>query len=161
MNWPLLGNSLFVSGLTALLASVLGFGAATWLVGREARWREVFLGLAVVALALPPFVVTNCWLDIAGNGGWWQQWVPFNLASPVGAAWILSLLTWPIPLFLVWSAWQRLEPAQLESDPAVTGWRLICGLLWPAARTAAVQGAVLTFVLALNNFAGPAILPVH
>jgi ABC-type spermidine/putrescine transport system permease subunit II/DNA-binding beta-propeller fold protein YncE len=43
---------------------------------------------------------------------------------------------------------------------AVTGWALIRGLLWPLARPALAQAAVLTFVLALNNFAVPAILQV-
>ena len=61
---------------------------------------------------------------------------------------------------MVLSAWQRLEPSQLESDVAVSGWWLIRGLLWPLGRTALVQAAVLTFVLAMNNFAVPAILQV-
>ena len=74
--------------------------------------------------------------------------------------WILSLLTWPITLLMVLSAWQRLEPSQLESDVAVSGWWLIRGLLWPMGRSALAQAAVLTFVLALNNFAVPAILQV-
>src|SRR5439155_5259971 len=77
-----------------------------------------------------------------------------------GAIWILSLLTWPISLLLVWSAWRRLEVSQLEIDPAVTGWTLVRALLFPLARTSLAQAAVLTFVLALNNFAVPSILQV-
>src|SRR5207245_7973178 len=77
-----------------------------------------------------------------------------------GTIWLLSLLTWPITLLAVGSAWRRLEPSQLESDPAVAGWALIRGLLSPLARPALAQAAVLTFVLALNNFAVPAILQV-
>src|SRR5205807_4146541 len=77
-----------------------------------------------------------------------------------GTIWILTLLTWPISLLLVWSAWQRLEASQLEIDPAVVASALIRALLFPLARTAIAQAAVLTFVLALNNFAVPAILQV-
>src|SRR5205814_7890484 len=73
---------------------------------------------------------------------------------------ILSLSVWPITLFAVMSAWTRLEPSQLESDPAVAGWALIRGLLWPLGRRALSLAAILTFVLALNNFAVPAILQV-
>ena len=90
----------------------------------------------------------------------WRGWLPLNIVSLGGTVWILSLLTWPITLLMVLSAWQRLEPSQLESDVAVSGWWLIRGLLWPLARTALAQAAVLTFVLALNNFAVPAILQV-
>ena len=83
-----------------------------------------------------------------------------NLYTLGGTVWILALLSWPITMLAVLGAWQRLEPAQLESDMAVTGGVLVRGLLWPLARGATVQAAVLTFVLALNNFAVPAILQV-
>lgn len=160
MNWLLLKNSLLVGGLTALLAASLGFLAALWLAGLERPWRNRLLAVAVTALALPPFLVTNCWLHYLGFAGVWRDWLPLNIVSLGGTIWILSLLTWPITLLLVLSAWQRLEPSQLESDVAVSGWWLIRGLLWPLGRTALAQAAVLTFVLALNNFAVPAILQV-
>jgi ABC-type Fe3+ transport system permease subunit/DNA-binding beta-propeller fold protein YncE len=160
MNWPLLKNSLLVASLTTLLAASFGLLAALWLAGLEGRWRNRLLAVAVAALALPPFLVTNCWLHFLGFAGVWRSWLPLNIVSLGGTVWILSLLTWPITLLMVLSAWQRLEPSQLESDVAVSGWWLIRGLLWPLARTAVAQAAVLTFVLALNNFAVPAILQV-
>jgi ABC-type Fe3+ transport system permease subunit/sugar lactone lactonase YvrE len=160
MNWVLLGNSLLVGGLTTLLAAGLGFMAALWLAGLDGPWRNRLLGVSVMALALPPFLVTNCWLHYLGYAGAWRVWLPLNIVSLGGTVWILSLLTWPITLLMVLSAWQRLEPPQLESDVAVSGWWLIRGLLWPLCRTALAQAAVLTFVLALNDFAVPAILQV-
>ncbi|MGA2864471.1 MAG: 6-bladed beta-propeller [Verrucomicrobiota bacterium] len=160
MNWLLLKNSLLVSGLATLLAVSFGLVAALWLAGLPRRWRNRLLAVAVAALALPPFLVTNCWLRYLGHSGLWHSWLPLSIISPGGTIWILSLLTWPITLLAVWSAWQRLEPAQLESDPALTGWALVRGLLLPLARNALAQAAVLTFVLALNNFAVPAILQV-
>ena len=72
-----------------------------------------------MALALPPFLVTNCWLHFLGLAGVWRGWLPLNIVSLGGTVWILSLLTWPITLLMVLSAWQRLEPSQLESDVAV------------------------------------------
>jgi ABC-type Fe3+ transport system permease subunit/DNA-binding beta-propeller fold protein YncE len=160
MNWLLLKNSLLVGGLTTLMAVSLGLVAALWFAGLEARWRNRLLAVAMMALALPPFLVTNCWLHFLGYAGAWRSWLPLNIVSLGGTVWILSLLTWPITLLMVLSAWQQLEPSQLESDVAVSGWWLIRGLLWPLGRTALAQAAVLTFVLALNNFAVPAILQV-
>ena len=160
MNWLLLQNSLLVGVLTTLLATSLGFLAALWLAGLERGWRNLSLAVAVMALALPPFLVTNCWLHYLGYAGAWRTWLPLNIVSLGGTIWILSLLTWPITSLMVLSAWQRLEPSQLESDVAVTGWWLIRGLLWPLGRTAFAQAALLTFVLAMNNFAVPAILQV-
>ena len=160
MNWPLLKNSLLVAGFTTFLAASFGFVAALWLAGFEKRGRNRLLAVAVTALALPPFLVTNCWLHFLGPAGVWRGWLPLDIVSLGGTIWILSLLTWPITLFMVLSAWQRLESSQLESDVAVRGGWLIRGLLWPLARPALAQAAVLTFVLALNNFAVPAILQV-
>ncbi len=160
MNWVLLQNSLLVSGLATLLAVSFGIVAALWLAGLPRHWRSGFLAAAIVALALPPFLVTNCWLHFLGPAGVWRGWLPLNIMSLGGAVLILSLLLWPLSLLAVCSAWRRLEPSQLESDMAVTGWALIRGLLLPLAGMALVLVAVLTFVLALNNFAVPAILQV-
>lgn len=165
MNWILLKNSLWVAGLTTALAVCLGFGSALWLAALSRRWQRVFLAGAMMALAMPPFVVTNCWLDLSA---YWAARlgqpallaVPGSIFSLLGTAWILGLLLWPITLLAVWSAWRRLEPALLESDPAVSGSSLICGVLLPLGRSALWEAAVITFVLALNNFAVPAILQV-
>jgi len=160
MNWLLLRNSLLVAGTTTILSVGTGFICALCLVGLPRRWRFGFLSAAVMALALPPFLVTNCWLDFLGQTGTWHKWVPFNIFSLGGTVWILSLLLWPLSLLLVWGAWHRLEPAQLEADMHVTGWGLMRALLLPLARSALAQAATLTFVLSLNNFAVPAILQV-
>lgn len=160
MNWALLQNSLLVAGLTTLLATGSGFAAALWVAGVETRWRRRLLAVAVIALVLPPFLVTNCWLHYLGLAGVWRSWLPLNIYSLGGVVWILALLTWPITLLATLTAWKNIQPSQLESDPALTGALLIRWLLWPMARSAVGQAAVLTFVLALNNFAVPAILQV-
>jgi len=160
MSWVLLRNSFVVSMLTTVLAVSFGLIAALWVAGLKKRWQLGILAAAVLSLALPPFLVTNCWLDLLGHSGSWRHWLPLNIFSPGGTVWILTLLLWPITLFAVLSAWQRLEPSQLESDVAVSGWALIRALLIPLARISLGQAAVLTFVLALNNFAVPAILQV-
>jgi ABC-type Fe3+ transport system permease subunit/DNA-binding beta-propeller fold protein YncE len=140
------------------LAILFGFLAAVCSCGLAARSRNCVLAAGAITLALPPFLVTNSWLHFLGHTGVWRHWLPFNIVSPAGAAWILALLTWPITLFLVWSVWQQIEPSQLEADPAVTGWTLVRGLLLPVARGPLALAAMLTLVLNLNNFAVPAIL---
>jgi ABC-type Fe3+ transport system permease subunit/DNA-binding beta-propeller fold protein YncE len=160
MNWPLLQNSLLTAALTTALSVALGFVAALWLAGLETKWRTRWLVVAVVALALPPFLVTNCWLHYLGEAGVWRAWLPLKIYSLGGTVWILTLLTWPITLLAALCAWRRLEACQLESDMAVTGFAMVRGLLWPLARNALGLAAMLTFVLALNNFAVPAILQV-
>src|SRR5256885_16291728 len=134
MNWTLLKNSWLAASLTTGLSVTLGLMAALWLAGLETGWRGRWLGIAIVALCLPPFLVTNCWLHYLGHGGVWHNWLPLDIYSLGGTIWILTLLTWPITLLTVLGAWQRLEPSQLESDPALRGAWLVSGLLCPMAR---------------------------
>jgi ABC-type Fe3+ transport system permease subunit/DNA-binding beta-propeller fold protein YncE len=158
MNWALFQNSVLVAGAAMLLSVAFGLAAALWLAGLEPRWRTFWLTISIVALAFPPFLVTNCWIYYLGEVGAWHRWLPLSIYTPPGTVWILALLTWPITVLSVLGAWQRLEAPQLESDTAVTGLALMRGLLFPVARGALIQAAVLTFVLALNNFSVPAIL---
>jgi ABC-type Fe3+ transport system permease subunit/DNA-binding beta-propeller fold protein YncE len=170
MNWKLLQNSLLVGLLTTVLSVGIGFLAALWLMSVSALWRRCVLLTAVVALALPPFLVTDFWMTVFGHSGWLSKWGALSLeASPEHlrqlvlvseTAWVLALMLWPISLLMILGAWQRLESGQLESDPALVGWPLIRWLLYPLARGAIGQAALLTFVLALNNFAVPALLQV-
>jgi ABC-type Fe3+ transport system permease subunit/DNA-binding beta-propeller fold protein YncE len=158
MSWPLLQNSLLVAGATTALAMSFGLIAALWLATLETRWRKVFRGAAVMALAMPPFLATNCWINLLGETGELSAWLPFKIYSLGGTIWILSLLLWPITLLAVLAAWRRLEAAQFECEPAMSGLALLRWLLLPVARGELALVAVLTFVLALNHFAVPAIL---
>lgn len=160
MNWLLLQNSLLVSVSATFLAVVLGVTSALWVMGLGSRWRTIVLALAVIALALPPFLVTNCWLYFFGYAGVWRSWLPLNIFSLGGTIWILALMLWPVTLFFVMASWQRLETGHFEVDPLLSGGALVCWLLVPMAKGAIGPAAVITFVLALNNFAVPAILQV-
>ena len=158
MNWVLLQNSLLVASGTALVATVFGAAGALWITAMPIGVRRLVLAVSAVALALPPFLVTNCWLDLLGRTGLWRSFLPFDIYTLGGTVWILTLLLWPISLFFVFGSLRKLSPAQLEMEPALRGWSMIRWLLIPMIRPAAVQAAILIFVLALNNFAVPAIL---
>ena len=160
MNWRLLGNSLIVSAATTLLACAFGFCAAVCLSAFPNRTRRMALVVSVLALMLPPFLATNCWIHLLGANGVWRAWLPLNIYSMPGVIWILSLMYWPITLLLVLGAWQKLERAYFEADPALRSLSVIRWLLLPASRPALAQAALITFVLALNHFAVPAILQV-
>ena len=160
MNWRLLANSLLVAGLVTSLASLFGFAVAAVLAASPTALRKVLFSVTLAVLALPAFLVTNCWIDLLGLNGLLYRWLPLNIFSLGGTVWILSLLLWPIPALGIFSAWQKLEPAQFEIDSALRGWNLFRFLLWPAARPMLAVTAAIVFALALNNFAVPAILQV-
>jgi iron(III) transport system permease protein len=160
MNWLLIRNTTLVGGATTALSVTLGTMAAMFLRGLTGRARQGVITFAIIALALPPFLVTNCWLHYLGAGGAWRSWLPFNIFSPGGTVWILVLLTWPISLIFCESALKHLDAPLLESDPVVSDWGLIWRVVVPMLRRAMGLAAVVTFVLAANNFSVPAILQV-
>jgi iron(III) transport system permease protein len=160
LNWPLVGNSLLVGAGATVCAVAGGLLAALWFAGVEGRWRALFLAAAIVALVLPPFLVVNCWMELLGENGRWRPWLPVNIYSLSGTIWILTLLNWPIAFLFVTAAWRRVQAAQLEVDPLLEGRFLLRWLLLPLARTALAQSAILTLVLALNNFSVPALLQI-
>jgi iron(III) transport system permease protein len=156
LNWTLLANSLLVALATAVFALGLGFMVALFAASMPRAARRLVLAGCIAVLALPSFLVTNCWIDLFGTNGV----LPLNIFSLAGVIWILVLMLWPIPALAIWSAWQKLEPVHFEIDPALRGFKLIKLLLWPAAKSIALISMAVVFALALNNFAVPAILQV-
>lgn len=161
MMGSLLWNSLLVAGLTSAISSFLGLIVATVTLGSPLFIKRLLVAAGVMVLALPPFLVTNTWLNLLGTNGSLRTWLPLEIHSLPGAAFILAMLLWPVPFLLTLAAWRRLESSQLDSDPALRGIALFRHLLWPMARPYLLAGTVVTFVLALNNFAVPAILQVR
>jgi ABC-type Fe3+ transport system permease subunit len=96
MSWALLENSLLFAALATLLALAAGLATALWLFacGRRVRLLD---DRGRVALALPPFLVANCWLDLLGRAGGGQSWLAVNLYDLRSAAAVMSLMLWPVP----------------------------------------------------------------
>lgn len=157
----LLINSLLVAAGTTVAAGLASLLAALWAAAGGATVRKWLIVGAIVSFAMPPFVQANCWLDLLGANGWLRSLIPFNVYSKGGAVALLTLLSWPIFFGFGLAAWSRIEASQIEADPALRGFPLIRWLLWPMVRAATAQGALLVFVLALNNFAVPALLQVR
>jgi ABC-type Fe3+ transport system permease subunit/DNA-binding beta-propeller fold protein YncE len=158
MNLVLLTNSLTVSATATLLALAGGFCTALYAAAVPAGRRNFLLALAITSFVMPPFLVTNSWIYFLGHNGVWRNWLSLDIFSLGGTIWILSLLLWPISFFATLAAWNRLEQSCFEIEPALTGAALVRNLLFPSAKSILAPAAVVIFVLALNNFAVPAIL---
>ncbi|WCJ59282.1 6-bladed beta-propeller [Fontisphaera persica] len=163
MNWLLLGNSLALAAAVTAATLLAGLPAALALNGLRGAARALVLGGVITALALPSFVVVDAWLEWLGAGGRLAHLLPpwCKIYSLPGAAWVLSLMFWPIPCLAAWSAWQALTREHYESEPALRGWPLCRWLLWPAAVRRLALAAGLVAVLTLNHLAVPAILQVR
>ncbi len=160
MNWLLLQNSLLVATSATVVSLLLGAATAVTCLCLAPRMRWLLLAAAAVAFALPPFLVTNCWLELFGLNGSLRGWMPSSILSLGGTVLILSLLHWPLTTGLLVAAWSRADKAVLESDPFLRGPAVMRWILWPAAKPALRVAAAATFVLTLNQFSVPALLQV-
>ncbi|RME95337.1 MAG: hypothetical protein D6766_03550, partial [Verrucomicrobia bacterium] len=161
MSWRLLQNSLLLGLLTTALAGVLGLLTAMAVAGSRRGLRRLALALAGVNLALPPFLLTNCWMALLGHNGLLRPWFPGTIYSLGGAVWILALWFWPFTFVGALTVWSRLDRSLLDAEPALRGWALFRHLLWPMAAPSVLAAAALTFVLVLNQFTIPALLQVR
>ena len=158
MNWTLLQNSLLLALVTTVSATLAGAAGATFAVGLKRKWQTLLVAIAVAAFALPPFLLTNTWLNYFGLAGSWRQYLDFDIYSFPGAVLLLSLQLWPIAFILVLARLGSVDPVYLEQEPNLRALQLWRFLLWPLCRPALLNAAVLIFVLALNNFSIPTLL---
>jgi len=157
----LLVNSILVAFGTVVLALLSGLGVALAVATAGPKLRTLLLGLAAACLALPPFLVTNTWLDVTAD---WRGLMPPEVVgrgSLVLTALTLASLLWPLTTFLTLGAWSKLQPEHLEADPQLRGGRLLRGLLLPAARHELGIAGGITVVLALANFTVPTLFQVR
>ena len=118
MNGLLLLQSLGLGVLVTLGAFCLGWTVAVAAMGSGTRERKVWQGIAVAALALPPFWLANSWLELLSSVRLsipkeaWDGWAFLATAG------ILISMLWPIVALSAWAAWDRLQAAQLEAQRA-------------------------------------------
>jgi len=160
MSWGLLLNSLTLAVPVALGAVTAGWLVALFIATSRGGVRWVALAGAVVSLALPPFLVVNAWLGLLGHVGVLKPWLPLDIYSHGGAAWVLTLMFWPLPCLMCLGALKRLTAEMLDAEPGLDGWPLARSLLLPITLPAALQSGLIVFALAFNNIAVPAILQV-
>jgi ABC-type Fe3+ transport system permease subunit/sugar lactone lactonase YvrE len=161
MNGLLLLQSLGLGVLVTLAAFCLGWTVAIAAMGSGDRERKVWRGVAVAALALPPFWLANSWLELLSSVRLsipkeaWDGWAFLATAG------ILTSMLWPIVTLSAWAAWGRLQAAHLEADPGVRGFRLFRGVLLPMGRSEWRIAATVVFVLAVANFTVPVLFQVR
>jgi iron(III) transport system permease protein len=160
MSWGLLFNSLALSVPVALAAMAVGWLAALFIASSRRGVRWLALSGAIVSLALPPFLIVNAWLGLLGHAGALKSWLPLDIYSPGGAAWVLTLMLWPLPCLMSLGALKRVTAEMLDAEPGLYGWPLVRSLLVPLSVQAALQSGLIVFALAFNNIAVPAILQV-
>lgn len=159
-NYMALINSLWQSGATALLASILGTVLAILARRTDLPLRFSMDTLVWVVFFTPSFLIGEAWSLVFIRGGIPDQYLHFSdgfissFFSPVGVIFILSLKTFPY-VYLSVSAALRWLGSEFEDAARIAGART--GRSWlsinvPLLLPAILAAGLIAFAEALSDF---------
>ena len=134
-------NTMAVATGAGLMTALVGVGVLVAWMGLGRWGRRGLLGGALVTMAMPPFLVANCWLE--WSAGWRLKWGAEHSATAMlpWTAFVLASLTWPIPALLAMGESGRLGRAVFDAVPGLRGADAFRYLLWPMVRGPIALGA--------------------
>lgn len=159
----LLWNTLSLAGVVGLISGFLGVSLA-WLVNRtDLPARGALRWLIALPLAIPPYVGAMTYVIVFGPRGWMARWLgetPLDMYSFFGAAFVLSVFTYPYVYLVVGSAIGRL--GQVHEDVArslgLGRFAVLRRVTLPMLRPAVGAGVVLVVLYVLSDFGAVALL---
>ncbi|HEY3992288.1 MAG TPA: iron ABC transporter permease [Ktedonobacteraceae bacterium] len=160
INYQALGNSLWLSGVTALLASVLGTLLAVLARRTDLPLRGTIDTLVWIVFFFPSFLLGEAWSLVMIRGGIPDQYFHFSdglinwFFSPVGVIFILSLKTFPY-VYLSVTAALRWLGSEFEDAARLSGarlWRSWLSINVPLLLPAIFAGGLIAFAEAISDF---------
>lgn len=159
-NYTALVNSLWQSGITALLAALLGTMLAILARRTDIPLRRVMDILVWIVFFTPSFLIGEAWSLVFIRGGIPDQYLHFSdgfinwFFSPIGVIFILSLKTFPFVYIAVTAALQWLG-SEFEDAARLAGartWRAWVSINAPLLLPAILAAGLIAFAEALSDF---------
>ena len=160
INYQALGNSLWLSVVTALCASVLGTILAVLSRRTDLPLRGTIDTLVWIVFFFPSFLLGEAWSLVMIRGGIPDQYLHFSdglinwFFSPVGVIFILSLKTFPY-VYLSVTAALRWLGSEFEDAARLSGarlWRSWLSINTPLLLPAIFAGGLIAFAEAISDF---------
>lgn len=150
--------SLKTTFVATALVLVLGVAAASWRTGRQSRLWELFDGVLLLPLVLPPTVVGFFLLVLLGRNGpvgslLWRIGLSFvfNWYAAVIAA---TVVTFPLMYLTACGALGQIDASMLEAARTLgaSEWEVLVRIALPLAWPGVLAGTVLSFARSLGEF---------
>jgi iron(III) transport system permease protein len=157
-RWKLLGNSVVIAGIAAVVALLLGVPYALLLARTDAPLRGLLGSLYAAPLVLPPLLVAFAWTFLPGfapppkfvadDPASWS-----GVASGLRAGFLLGLCYYPLVVLFARRAMSQI-PASLEEAARLAGgpWLALRRVTLPLASPGVLVGALFVFLFSLNDF---------
>lgn len=166
----LIARTTLLAGLATLWAMILGLPPAWILTRTDLPGRRMLLAVAVLPLAIPPYIGAFTYITLLGPVGWVNgAYQAMGGSGPIvniyglwGGVFVLGLFTYPYILLMAGSALKGSDPALEEAARAVglgpiDAFRRVT---LPLLRPSLLAGALLVFLYALSDFGAVSLLRV-
>ena len=162
-------NSLYVAGLSVVVASLIAVPLAYFTVRFRFRGALMIQTLGVLPLIMPPFVGAVAMQLLFGRSGSVNLLLNEHLGFSIpfmdglnGVIFVQSLHYFPFILLNLVAAMQNIDGAMEESaqNLGASGWRLFRRIVFPLAMPGYVAGASLVFVKVFDDLGTPLVLGV-
>ena len=163
-EWILLGHSLILSTLTALLTTVVGMPLGILLAKTDLPFRRAFAVLFTVPLLVPPYILAVSWFDVLGREGFLARFWGSSTAAVTsdllfglpGCLLVLFSTFLPVVMLLTMTFLKTINPRLEEAGKNVAGWfGVLRGITVPLIRPGIILSSLLVFLLTLSEFGVP------
>ncbi len=160
-------NSIVLTAVVTSVTVLLGVPLAWLTVRTDLPGRRVWSILTTLPLVIPSYVGAYALVAMLGPRGMLREWLaPLGIERLpeiygfFGAAWALTLFSYPYVLLNVRAALLRLDPAQEEASRSLghTSWRTFWRVTLPSLRPALAAGALLVALYVLSDFGAVSLL---
>lgn len=161
-----LGNSLFVSTLSTLLALAIGIPFAFFLSRYEIPGKNLIRTLGTLPLILPTFIGAEAWLILLGRNGLFAKlFQGLGLGMPSIYGWkgivlVFTLQFFPFVFLMVSSALNAIDRSLEEAATNLGAGKLrvFFTVTLPVVTPAILSGALVVFYLCIENFGVPVLI---
>jgi iron(III) transport system permease protein len=163
-------NSLWLGLGTTFLSLILALPLAWLVVRTDMPWRGFFRGSAVLTFAAPSFIAALGWILLLGpRGGMLNGWLmsgfglespPFNIFTPWGIIFVLSMFLYPLVFLPVAAALEGIDSSMEQAAAGLGSSRLrvLRTVTFPLVLPAVISGSILVFVTSIITFGPVALL---
>ncbi len=162
--WFLLGRSFAVSGLTTVIALLIGLPLGILLGRSDLVLSRLLTFLFAIPLAIPPYIIAVTWFYLLGREGIAGRIFGTRFAERT-AGWLFGLpgcvlvlcsVLMPVVMLLVIILLKTVNPRLEEAGRVVAGWpRVLSGITIPLILPGISLAAILVFLLSFGEFGVP------
>ncbi|MCD4658207.1 MAG: ABC transporter permease subunit [Planctomycetes bacterium] len=160
-------NTLLLGTMTVIWASILSIPSVMCISRLPDKLSKFFRAILVVPLLLPPFVLCRAFMDLLMPDSTFSSiyqvfsGVQFDYNNVFVASFVLAIWLFPVLIMFLIEGLRRLdfrhvEAMKLFSGRVFTAKHATIPLMLPSF----ISGAIIVFILAINNFGVPALLNI-